>query len=375
MTVRRRIHAVMSYKQGDAWTLVFSWTLTVMVLANVAAVILESIPELHSAYAREFHLFEVFSVGFFSIEYLLRLWTAPENHNNPRHKTAAGRRMGYVLSFHGIIDLLAILPFFLHSLLPGVDLRFLRIVRILRILKLSHYNTALEDLISAIYAERHSFISSLYLLAIALLVTSCLMYYAEHNLQPDKFGSIPESLWWSIVTLTTLGYGDAVPISGIGKLIGGFAALSGVLTVALLTGIVASAFTTRMRRQEIVFEAEVETALAEDQRISEKERRAIERLREEFGLTEEHAQAVIQRLRATRAQTPHFSCGAHRLTTRCCSGWTCPFSPSARLCWQANTCSRAKAISITCLPASHGRSRALSSPNTESDMKRFFLST
>ena len=126
------------------------------------------------------------------------------------------------------------------------------------------------------------------------------MYYAEHDLQPDKFGSIPESLWWSIVTLTTLGYGDAVPISGIGKLIGGFTALSGVLTVALLTGIVASAFTTRMRRQEIVFEAEVETALAEDQHISEKERRTIERLREEFGLTEEHAQAVIQRLRAER---------------------------------------------------------------------------
>ncbi|MFM8677835.1 MAG: potassium channel family protein, partial [Burkholderiaceae bacterium] len=144
------------------------------------------------------------------------------------------------------------------------------------------------------------FISSLYLLAIALLVTSCLMYYAEHNLQPDKFGSIPESLWWSIVTLTTLGYGDAVPISGIGHRLGGFPALSGVLTVALLTGSGASAFTTRMRRQEIVFEAEVETALAEDQRISEKERRTIERLREEFGLTEEHAQAVIQRLRAER---------------------------------------------------------------------------
>jgi len=288
----------MSYKQGSAWTVMFSWTLTIMVLANVAAVILESLPELHQAYAREFHQFEVFSVGFFLIEYLLRIWTAPENHGNPKHKTATSRRKGYVLSFHGIIDLLAIVPFFLHSLLPGLDLRFLRIVRILRILKLSHYNTALEDLISAIYAERHSFISSLYLLAIALLVTSCLMYYAEHNLQPDKFGSIPESLWWSIVTLTTLGYGDAVPISGIGKLIGGFTALSGVLTVALLTGIVASAFTTRMRRQEIAFEAEVETALSEDKYISEKERRAIERLREEFGLTEEHAQAVIQRLRA-----------------------------------------------------------------------------
>ena len=300
MTIRRRIHAVMSYKQGDAWTLAFSWTLTVMVLANVAAVILESIPELHERYAPEFHLFEVFSVGFFLVEYLLRLWTAPENHSNPRHKTAASRRIGYALSFHGMIDLLAIVPFFLHSLLPGLDLRFLRIVRILRILKLSHYNTALEDLISAIYAERHSFISSLYLLAIALLVTACLMYYAEHSLQPDKFGSIPESLWWSIVTLTTLGYGDAVPISGIGKLIGGFTALSGVLTVALLTGIVASAFTTRMRRQEIIFEAEVETALTEDQRISVKERRAIERLREEFGLTEDHAQAVIQRLRAER---------------------------------------------------------------------------
>ena len=145
MTIRRRIHAVMSYKQGDAWTMVFSWALTVMVLANVAAVILESIPELHGAYAPEFHLFEAFSVGFFSVEYLLRLWTAPENHSNPRHKTAVSRRKGYVLSFHGMIDLLAIVPFFLHSLLPGLDLRFLRIVRILRILKLSHYNTALED--------------------------------------------------------------------------------------------------------------------------------------------------------------------------------------------------------------------------------------
>ncbi len=303
MTLRHKLYQVLNYKKGGLLTALFSWTLTVMVLANIAAVILESVNEIEEAYGHPFYVFEVFSIIFFTIEYALRLWTAPEDRASSS-RSAAQKRLKYVLSFHGMIDLLAILPFFLQGIIPGLDLRFLRIIRVLRILKLSHYNTALEDLISAIYAERHSFISALYLLAIALLVTSCLMYYAEHNLQPDKFGSIPDSLWWSIVTLTTLGYGDVVPVSGLGKLIGGITAISGVLTVALLTGIVASAFSTRMRRQEILFETEVETALAGDREISERERRIIERLRVEFGLTEAHAQAVIARLRSEQQERP-----------------------------------------------------------------------
>ena len=141
--------------------------------------------------------------------------------------------MGYVLGFHGLIDLIAILPFFLQSFLPGLDLRFLRVLRIMRILKLSHYSTALEDLIASIYAEISSFISALYLLALSILITSCLMYYAEHQLQPDKFGTIPDAMWWSIITITTVGYGDVVPITPLGKILASATALLGLVMIAL----------------------------------------------------------------------------------------------------------------------------------------------
>ncbi len=293
--MRKELFIILSRKNGSRATVIFSWVLTLMVLANVMAVILESIPSLHEQYRWEFHAFELFSVVFFLVEYLCRIWVAPEQRTR-RPATPHQKRLRYIFSFHGIVDFLAIVPFFLQAILPGLDLRFLRIVRILRLLKLSHYNTALEDLIAAIVAERNSFISALYLLAIALLTTSCLIYYAEHNIQPDKFGTIPDALWWSIVTLTTLGYGDAVPVSGIGKLVGGLTALSGVFTVALLTGIVASAFTTWVHRQEIELETEIKEALS-DGHFTAAEEATIERLRKEYGLSVQHAQEILNRLR------------------------------------------------------------------------------
>lgn len=275
-----------------AW--LFSWVLTLMVLFNVAAVMLESVPAIQAQYGGILTVFDMASVLFFSVEYLLRIWTAAEKNKHAQH-TVVRRRLRYMLSFHGLVDLLAVLPFFLQSLLPGLDLRFLRVIRIMRILKLSHYSTALEDLIASIYAERDAFISALYLLALSILITSCLMHYAEHALQPDKFGTIPDAMWWSIVTITTVGYGDATPISVWGKVIGAFTALSGVFTVALLTGIVASAFGTRVRTQEIEFTTEVEEIL-KDGHLSAKERRTIEHLRQEFSLTEDHARAIVRQI-------------------------------------------------------------------------------
>ena len=236
--LRQRLFLILELKghkdKKAAW--LFSWVLTLMVLSNVVAVILESVPAIHAQYGTVLAVFDTVSVLFFSVEYLLRIWTAAEKNKHVQH-TAARRRLRYMLSFHGLVDLLAVLPFFLQSLLPGLDLRFLRVIRIMRILKLSHYSTALEDLIASIYAERDAFISALYLLALSILITSCLMHYAEHALQADKFGTIPDAMWWSIITITTVGYGDATPISAWGKVIGAFTALSGVFTVALLTGI------------------------------------------------------------------------------------------------------------------------------------------
>jgi voltage-gated potassium channel len=169
----------------------------------------------------------------------------------------------------------------------------------LRVLKLSHYNTALEDLFTAVMDERKSFLSTVYILSIATLVTSCLAYYAEHEAQPDKFGSIPDAIWWSVITLTTVGYGDVVPITFFGKFIGIVTAISGVCTVALLTGIVANSFSNQMARKRAIFEAELAKAL-QDGEISEDEQRVIERLRQSFNLTREHANAITERLRQGR---------------------------------------------------------------------------
>lgn len=294
--LRHRLFLILELKgnKDQKTAMVFSWLLTLMVLSNVLAVMLESVPSIEAQYAPFLTVFDAISVAFFSTEYLLRIWTAAEKRH-PGRPTALRRRMGYMLGFHGLIDLIAVLPFFLQSFLPGLDLRFLRVLRIMRILKLSHYSTALEDLIASIYAEISSFISALYLLALSILITSCLMYYAEHQLQPDKFGTIPDAMWWSIITITTVGYGDVTPMSGYGKLIGALTALSGVFTVALLTGIVASAFSTRVRRQEIEFTTEVEE-LIKDGHMSAKEQRTIEHLRQEFSITEDHARAIIRQI-------------------------------------------------------------------------------
>lgn len=294
--LRHRLFLILEFQshkdKKTAW--VFSWVLTMMVLCSVLAVILESVPAIEVQYGQSLAIFDAVSIVFFSVEYLLRIWTASERSSSAHHSDH-GRRLRYVLSFHGLIDLLAILPFFLQALLPGLDLRFLRVIRIMRILKLSHYSTALEDLMAAIYAERAAFISALYLLALSILITACLMYYAEHDLQPDKMGTIPDAMWWSIVTITTVGYGDVTPISLWGKVIGAFTALSGVFTVALLTGIVASAFATRVRTHELEFTTEVEELLKDGQ-VDAKERRTIEHLRREFSITEEHARAIVRQI-------------------------------------------------------------------------------
>ncbi len=278
---------------GDRTRQIIDLGITSLILASVVAIVLESMPALHERYALEFYVFEVFSIAIFSLEYLLRLWSVPAGKADLKPVQA---RIGYLTSFHGLIDLCAILPFYLQFLFPGLDLRFLRAMRMLRFLKLSHYSTALEDLFRAIRDEHESFVSALYILGIAILMTSCLAYYAEHQAQPEKFGSIPDAMWWSIITLTTVGYGDVSPITPFGKFVGVATALMGVCTVALLTGIVASSFANQMARKRALFEAELIKAL-QDGRISEEEEASLELLRQSFNLTREHANAIVKRVK------------------------------------------------------------------------------
>ena len=203
--------------------------------------------------------------------------------------------MKYIFSFHGIIDLVAILPFYLQVLLPGLDLRVLRILRLLRVFKLSHYSTALEDLFSAIFQERRSFAAASYLLLLALVLTSSFMYYAENAYQPEKFSSIPNAMYWSLITLTTVGYGDVSPVTSVGKFISIFTAFLGVSIVAMLTGIVASAFTNQIARKKVIFEDQIREAM-KDGVLDADEKLLLEKLRLEFGLSEDQTEHLFRQV-------------------------------------------------------------------------------
>ena len=205
-----------------------------------------------------------------------------------------GRRE-YMFGFYGVIDLLAILPFYLQMLFPGADMRALRILRLVRVLKLSHYNSALEDLFNAVKNEARSFIAALYLLTIAIILTSSLMYYAEGDTQPEHFSSIPASMYWAIITLTTVGFGDISPVTWIGQVLATITAFIGVCTVAMLTGIVASSFATQMARRRVVYESQLREAY-KDGVLSDEEKKMLLKLRTDFNLSEEQIKSINQQV-------------------------------------------------------------------------------
>ena len=265
--------------------------LFILIVLNIAAVCLESVRHIGNEYKVAFNAFEFFSVVIFSIEYVLRIWSAPAR-NDLGNSTNIIKRMKYIFSFTGLIDFLAIIPSILPYFFGGLDLRWLRVLRLLRLLKISNYSSALEDFFSAIKADWRSFSAALYLMVIALFLSSALMYIAEHDSQPEKFSSIPETMWWGLITLTTVGYGDVSPVTPLGKIIGAFTAIMGVCTVALLTGIVASAFANQRAQKAAILEAEISQALS-DGVISDDEAQKIEKLRKELNLSPEHSKSLV----------------------------------------------------------------------------------
>ena len=261
--------------------------LVLLVIGSIFSVILGSVPEIDAEFSAELRWFEIITVLIFTVEYLLRLWVAPI-----KYKQSKRPKIKYIFSFYGIVDLAAILPFYVSLFGFGVDLRVLRAARLLRILKISHYNTALQDLALAIYDERKSFVSAIYIFTVTLLITSSLIFFAENSTQPEDFRSIPDAIWWSLITLTTVGYGDVSPITAVGKIIGAITALLGVCTVALLTGIVGNAFSAQLSRKRSEFRSEVIKAL-QDGVITDSEHEYLDKLRDEFNMSKQHARSIL----------------------------------------------------------------------------------
>jgi voltage-gated potassium channel len=222
-----------------------------LIFLNIAAIMLESVEEINAVYSSFFHHLEHFSVVVFSIEYILRLWTVPEN---PKYQKGMGR-LRYGLSSMALIDLLSILPYYLTLLLDilPLDLRFIRIVRafrLIRVLKIARYLKAL-DLIQAVLKERKEQIMlSIMFIIFLLVMVSTIMYYVEHEAQPELFSSIPATMWWGIETLTTVGYGDMIPQTVFGKLLGGMIAVLGIGLFALPAGILSSGLTDHLHGQD-----------------------------------------------------------------------------------------------------------------------------
>jgi voltage-gated potassium channel len=209
---------------------------SLLILANVIMVVLETVPAIHAPLRRAFHLGEVISIAIFSLEYVLRVWAAVEDARYARPVLGRAR---FMVTFFALVDLVAILPFYL-PLVATVDLRFvraLRLVRLTRVLKLGRYSTSLSMYGRIFESKRHELLVSMGLLMLLLLVSSSLMYFLEHEAQPQQFSSIPAAMWWGIITLTTIGYGDVVPVTALGRILGGVIAVIGIGFVALPSAI------------------------------------------------------------------------------------------------------------------------------------------
>ena len=284
---------------GDRTSRIWDLSLFFLVVLNLVAVALESVPTLQMSYGKWLYNFELFSVVVFSVEYVARVWSAPAKRGIDFTDSPLRSRFRYIFSFYGLIDLVAILPFYIQALFPGLDLRVLRALRLLRILKLNHYNSALDDLFGAILEEKKSFVTTLYIFSVAFVLSSSLIYYAEHKVQPEDFRSIPDAMYWAIITLTTVGYGDVSPITVFGKGIAAITAIFGVVVVALLTGIVANAFNKQMERRKIIFEDQVRDALL-DGVLDSDEEASLDALRKQFGMSKSQADALIDHVKKLR---------------------------------------------------------------------------
>lgn len=307
--IRRTVYNALGGRE-DLWVKVIDWFLIALIVLNVLAVMLESVEHLGVAHGPYFHAFDKISVAIFTIEYLLRFWTAVELPDS-RYRHPVWGRLRWAISPMALIDLIAVVPFYL-GILVEVDFRAMRVLRVLRMFKLTRYSRAINVMIAVARQEARAIGATLFLLLVVLVLSSSLMYLFEHRAQPHVFSDIPSAMWWSVVTLTTLGYGDMVPITPLGRMLGGMTAVIGVGMIALPAGVLASGFSEQMRIRREEYREEVETAL-EDGVISAPERRLLEEARIRLGLSEEEAVMVLEE---SAKGCPHCGASPAHLTRR-----------------------------------------------------------
>lgn len=248
-SLRARVYALLNFHDGGQTTLerITDWSLIGLVLLNTATVVLDSVKGIDAHYHPFFIGIELVSIYIFTLEYALRVWSCVEDR---RYRHPLWGRLRFMCSPLALIDLVAVLPFYLSIGL--LDLRFLRLVRLLRLLKVTRYVRALHVIGQVVRRKRAELLVTLGMIGLILLLVSSVMYSIESVAQPDKFGSIPDTMWWGVATLTTVGYGDVYPITPAGKVFSSIIAVLGLGLFAIPTGILASGFNEQLQEQRAV---------------------------------------------------------------------------------------------------------------------------
>ena len=242
-------HLVEKGSHGSKVNLAFDIFIVILIILNVLAMAIETMNNLDDRIIHALRIFEICSIIVFSIEYIARIYVADLSFP----ASSKGRsRLKFIFSGYGLVDLLAILPFYLPFLIT-IDLRFLRVLRLIRffsVLKLSRYNSSLK-LIKDVFREKRGELSMTFFIAfIFLLLSGFVMYIAENPAQPEQFTNVFAAFWWAVATLTTVGYGDLIPITTLGKIISSFVAIIGIGLIALPTGIISAGFIGKIKRKK-----------------------------------------------------------------------------------------------------------------------------
>jgi len=249
MSMRQRTWEIVEVaKVGDTPSRVFDISILSLIFLNIIAVIIGSVQSIQTRWGFFLSAFETFSVVIFTIEYVARLWSCTVDPQFP------GRFLGrirFALRAMSIVDLLAILPFYLPFC--GIDLRALRVLRLLRILrvmKVARYYSSLVLIKQVLQSKKEELVLTSALMGLLLVVSSSVLYHCENAVQPNAFSSIPATMWWSIATLTTVGYGDIYPITGLGRFFASIIAILGIGMFALPTGIIGAGFIEAIQKKK-----------------------------------------------------------------------------------------------------------------------------
>lgn len=251
MSKRKRLWEIVEAgRKGDSASLIFDVAILTLICFATAAVVMESVAEYGARFRAGFDSFEKLTIVVFSIEYVLRIWSCVEE---PKYRHPVFGRIKFAFSPMQLIDGIAIVPFYLTTV--GFDfraIRLLRLVRILRLARLTRYWRSLQMIIRVFHRSASDLLVSVTAIFMLLVIASTLVYAAENAAQPEVFSSIPASMWWGVETITTVGYGEIVPQTTVGKLIASFVSLLGIGLVALPTAILGSAFVFELEQNRKV---------------------------------------------------------------------------------------------------------------------------